>query len=53
MTDEEAEIKGYLIHGEALSDEIIEKFATPFWHDEPYRYVGVWYSKVGFESSNP
>ena len=37
LNEEEAEIRAYLLHGEALSEETIEKYATTFWQEEPYR----------------
>ena len=38
LTDEEAEIRSYLLHGDPLSEETIEKFAGVFWKSEPYKY---------------
>ena len=37
LTEVEAEIRSYLLHGEPLSEETIEKFANIFWNHEPYR----------------
>ena len=39
LTDEEGEIRSYLLHGEPLSEETIEKYASQFWNSEPYKLV--------------
>ena len=39
LTDWEAEIRSYLIDGEAMSEETLEKFANIFWNQEPYKYI--------------
>ena len=39
LTENEAEIRSYLIDNEPLSEETIEKFANIFWNNEPYRYI--------------
>ena len=41
LTENEAEIRSYLIHNEPLSEETIEKFANIFWNSEPYRYISL------------
>ena len=38
LNEKEEEIRAYLLRGEALSEETIEKYAALFWHEEPYRY---------------
>ena len=38
LSDEEAEIRSYLLHGDPLSEQTIEKFAGIFWNSEPYKY---------------
>lgn len=40
LSDEEGEIKAYLSHGDALSEETIEKYVSQFWNSEPYKLVG-------------
>ncbi len=39
LTDEEAEIRGYLLHGDTLSEETIEKYASQFWNSDAYKSV--------------
>lgn len=38
LNEREEEIRAYLLRGEALSEETIEKYTAQFWHEEPYRY---------------
>ena len=37
LSEEESEIRGFLVHGEALSEETTEKFISKFWNEEPYK----------------
>ena len=46
LTENEMEIRSYLIHNEPLSEETIEKFANIFWNSEPYRYIHLSWSQV-------
>ena len=39
LTEREAEIRSYLLDGEPLSEETIEKFASIFWNQEPYKCI--------------
>ena len=39
LTDDEVEIRGYLVNGEPPSDELFKKFTEQFWFNEPYKYV--------------
>ena len=41
LTEEESEIRAYLLHGDQLSEETIEKFTRQFWREEPFKYVAV------------
>ncbi len=38
LTEEEAEIRSYLLHDEPLSEGTLEKLAGIFWNNEPYKY---------------
>lgn len=37
LSDEEAEIQSFLLNGENLSDETLQKYMEPFWSSEPYK----------------
>ena len=37
LSEEEAELRAYLLRGEQLQEETIEKFAAQFWNKEPYK----------------
>ena len=37
LTEKESEIRSYLLHGEQLSEELLEELIEPFWKNEPYR----------------
>ncbi len=37
LSDEEGEIRSYLLHGDPLSEETIEKYTPQFWNSEPYK----------------
>lgn len=37
LNSEEAALRSYLLHGDPLHEGIIEKFATQFWKNEPYK----------------
>ena len=37
LTDDEAEIKGYLTRGDPPSDELFKKYTERFWFSEPYK----------------
>ena len=37
LSEEEAELRAYLLRGEQLQEETIGKFATQFWKKEPYK----------------
>ncbi len=39
LTDDEADIKAYLAHGDSPSDELFKKYTEIFWLNEPYRLV--------------
>lgn len=39
LTEGEAELRAYLLHGDSLTEETIEKHATQFWNSEPYKSV--------------
>ena len=38
LTEEEAEIRSYLLYDEPLSEDTLEKLAGIFWNNEPYKY---------------
>ena len=38
LTEEEAEIKAYLLHGERLSEDTMDKYTAQFWNTDPYKY---------------
>ena len=37
LTEEEQEVRSYLLHGDALSEETMEKYCTQFWNTELYK----------------
>ena len=37
LSEEEAELRAYLLRGEQLQEETIERFAAQFWKREPYK----------------
>ena len=39
LTEQEEELRAYLLHGEALSEETMDIFTTQFWDTEPYKYI--------------
>lgn len=39
LTEEEAELRAYLLHGEALSENVMDKYTSEFWDMEPYKWV--------------
>ena len=39
LTEQEEELKAYLLHGEALSEDTIDKYTAQFWDTEPYKLV--------------
>ena len=54
LTEEEKELQAYLLHGEALSEDSMDKYTAQFWDTEPYKlviqYVGI-VSEVGSEAT--
>ena len=38
LTEHEEELRAYLLHGESLSEETIDKYTSQFWDSEPYKY---------------
>ena len=39
LSEDEEELRAYLLHGDPLSDETTEKMASQFWNTEPYKSV--------------
>ena len=39
LTEAEGELRAYLLHGDPLSQETMEKYCTQFWNTEPYKLV--------------
>ena len=37
LTEEEQEVRSYLLHGDPLSEETMEKYCAKFWNTEPYK----------------
>ena len=38
LTEEEVEIRTYLLRGESLSEDTIDKYTAQFWNTDPYKY---------------
>lgn len=41
LSEEESEIRAHLVHGEPLSEQLMEKTVSQFWNQEPYKYIPV------------
>ena len=39
LTEEEGELRAYLLHGEAISEDTMDKYTAQFWNTEPYKSV--------------
>ena len=39
LTEEERELRAYLLHGEAISEDTMDKYTAQFWDTEPYKSV--------------
>ena len=39
LTEEEGELRAYLLHGEPLSEDAMDKHTAQFWDTEPYKLV--------------
>ena len=39
LTEQEEELRAYLLHGEPLSEDTIDKYTAQFWEIEPYKLV--------------
>lgn len=39
VREEEAELRTYLLHGESLSEDTMDKYTAQFWDTEPYKSV--------------
>ena len=37
LMEEEQEVRSYLLHGDPLSEEAMEKYCAKFWNIEPYK----------------
>ena len=37
LTEEEEEIRAYLLHGEPLSEQTIDNYISQFWEKEPFK----------------
>ncbi|CAI8010883.1 Adenylate kinase 9 [Geodia barretti] len=40
LTEEERELRAYLLHGEALSEDSMDNYTAQFWDTEPYKSTG-------------
>ena len=39
LNENESEIRSYLLHGDPLSEELLEEYIQSYWNSEPYKYV--------------